>query len=132
MTIFCLEDFKVQFEKLKKNNSYSSIEKDIVEYFFEKEIQHLTSGTRLNNSDDIPYIKKRLNGSGGFRVYFLLVVKDEKVYLMFIHPKTGSMGYENITDDSKALLYKRLLEFIKANSLYQVTIDNNKLIFKKQ
>ncbi len=43
MTILCLADFKVQFEKLKKNNSYSSIEKDIVEYFFDKDIQQLSS-----------------------------------------------------------------------------------------
>ncbi len=132
MTIFCIEDFKVQFEKLKKKNSYSSIEADIIEYFFDKEIQLLTSGTRLNNSDDTPYIKKRLNGSGGFRIYFLLVIKDEKIYLMFLHPKTGSLGYENITDDSKALLYKKVLESINTKNLYEVVVDKNKLVFKKQ
>ena len=80
MTILCLEDFKIQFEKLKKKNSYSSIERDVIDYFFNKEIHHLSSGIRLNNSDDTPYIKKRLNGSGGFRVYFLLVIKNEKLY----------------------------------------------------
>ena len=109
-----------------------SIEKDIIEYFFNKDIQLLASGTRLNNSDDTPYIKKRLNGSGGFRTYFLLVIKNEKVYLMFLHPKTGSLGYENITDESKALLYKKLLGCIKTNNLYEVTIEKDKLIFKKQ
>ncbi len=72
MTILCLEDFKVQFDKLKKKNSYSSIEADIIEYFSNKEIQQLTSGTRLNNSDNTPFIKKRLNGSGGFRIYFFI------------------------------------------------------------
>lgn len=131
MTILCIEDFKVEFEKLKKKNSYSSIEQDIIEYFFEKETQQLTSGTRLNNSDDTPYIKKRLNGSGGFRIYFLLIIKNEKVYLMFLHPKTGSLGYGNITDDSKALLYKKVLECIKTNDLYEVTVENKKLVFKK-
>ncbi len=132
MTILCLEDFKVEFEKLKKKNSYSSIEQDIIEYFFDKEIQQLTSGTRLNNSDDTPYIKKRLNGSGGFRIYLLLIIKNEKVYLMFLHPKTGSLGYENITDHSKALLYKKVLECIKTNDLYKVTVEHRKLVFKKQ
>lgn len=132
MTIFCLEDFKIQFEKLKKKNSYSSIEGDIIEYFFDKEIQQLSSGTRLNNSDDTPYIKKRLNGSGGFRIYFLLLMKDEDIYLMFLHPKTGSLGYENITDASKALLYKKVLESIKTNNLYEVSVERNKLVFKKQ
>ena len=107
MKILCLEDFKVQFEKLKKNKSYSSIEQDTIDYFFEKEIHQLTSGIRLNNSDVAPYIKKRLNGSGGFRIYFLIVLKDEILYLMFLHPKTGSLGYDNITNESKSLLYKK-------------------------
>ena len=90
------------------------------------------SGTRLNNSDTTPYIKKRLNGSGGFRVYFLLIIKDENVYLMFIHPKTGSMGYDNITDISKVSLYKKVLECIKTNNLYIVSLENNQLTFKKK
>jgi len=132
MRIFCLEDFKVEFEKLKKKNSYSSIEGDIIKYFFEKEIAQVMSGTRLNNSDDIPYIKKRLNGSGGLRIYFLFVIKDEKIYLMFVHPKTGSLGYENITDKSKALLYKRVLESIKTNNFYEIAVDKNILVFQKQ
>lgn len=44
MEIFCLEDFKIEFEKLKKKKSYSSIESDIIEYFFEKETPQLLSG----------------------------------------------------------------------------------------
>lgn len=132
MLIFCLEDFKIQFDKLKKKNSYALIEKDIIDYFFDKEINHLISGTRLNNSEDTPYIKKRLNGSGGFRVYFLLVIKNEKLYLMFLHPKTGSLGFDNITDESKALLYKKVLESITTNNLYILSTDENKLVFTKQ
>jgi len=61
-----------------------------------------------------------------------LIIKNEKVYLIFLHPKTGSLGYENITDDSKALLYKKVLECIKSNNLYEVVVDNNKLDFKKK
>lgn len=131
MTVFCLEDFKSEFEKLRKKNSYATIENDIIEYFFNKNAKELVSGTRLNNSDITPYIKKRLNGSGGFRIYFLMIIKNEKLYLMFLHPKSGSLGYENITDDSKAMLYKKVLDCIKTNNLYQLTINNNKLVFAK-
>jgi hypothetical protein len=131
MTILCLQEFKDEFEKLKKKNSYSSIEKEIIEYFFGKDLLQLKSGTRLNNSDDIPYIKKRLNGSGGFRTYYLLIIKNETVYLMFVHPKTGSLGYDNITDESKASLYKKVLERIKTNDLYEVKVVNSKLAFEK-
>jgi len=133
MDIFCLEDFKVVFEKLKGKKSYSSIEDDIIKYFFGKNAQELSSGVRLNNSSETPYIKKRINGSGGFRFYYLLIIKDEKLYLMFVHPKTGALGSENITDESKAYLYKKVLDSIKSNDLYQLTLneENKKIDFKK-
>jgi hypothetical protein len=123
MDIYCLADFKVEFEKLNSKKSYNTIESDLIEYFFDKSIQELSSGTRLNNSDDTPYIKKRLRGSGGFRCYFLLILKNESLYLMFVHPKTGSKGSENITDESKAYLYKKVLECIKSEDLYKLTLD---------
>lgn len=133
MDIFCLEDFKVEFEKLKGKKSYSSIEDDIIKYFFGKTAQELSSGVRLNNSSETPYIKKRLNGSGGFRFYYLLILKDNKLYLMFVHPKTGALGSENITDESKAYLYKKVLDCIKSNNLYQLTLnkETTKIDFEK-
>jgi hypothetical protein len=126
MDLYCLEDFKVEFEKLNSKKSYKTIENDLINYFFDKSTQELASGIRLNNSDDIPYIKKRLRGSGGFRCYYLLIIKDEALYLMFVHPKTGSKGSENITDESKAYLYKKVLECIKSEDLYKLTLNDSK------
>ena len=123
MDIYCLDDFKVEFEKLISKKSYNTIENEIIKYFFEKSVQELSSGTRLNNSDDIPYIKKRLLGSGGFRCYYLLIIKNESLYLMFVHPKTGSKGSENITDESKAYLYKKVLDCIKSGNLYKLILS---------
>lgn len=133
MKIFCLAEFKVEFDKLKSKNSYNSIESDIIDYFFNKSVQDLCSGIRLNNSSTIPYIKKRINGGGGFRFYFLVAIKDENLFLMFVHPKTGSLGYENITDESKAYLYKKVLESIKTKELLEVILnaESKNLIFKK-
>jgi len=133
MKIFCLAEFKVEFEKLMAKKSYNSIEKDIIDYFFGKSVQELSSGTRLNNSSETPYIKKRISGRGGFRFYFLLIIKDESLYLMFVHPKTGSLGIENITDESKAYLYKKILECIKNRNLYTLDLDleKNNIFFKK-
>ena len=84
MTIYCLADFIDCFDKLMSKKSYNTLEKEIIDYFFDKELGDLYSGTRLNNSKETPYIKKRLNGRGGFRIYFLLIIKEENVYLMFI------------------------------------------------
>lgn len=131
MAIYCIEAFKAEFEKLLKNNSYSSLEQEIIDYFFNKPFEKLLSGTRLNNSNTTPYIKKRLSGSGGFRFYFLAIVKDENLYLMFVHPKTGSHGFDNITDESKTYLYKTVLASIKSKDYYEVKTEKNKLIFSK-
>lgn len=123
MEIYCIEDFKVEFEKLKSHKSYKSIQSDLIGYFFNKPIQNLLSGTRLNNSDETPYIKKRLNGSGGLRLYFLVIIRDSCLYLMFVHPKTGKWGAENINDESKAYLYKKVLECIKKKDLYKLVLN---------
>jgi len=64
MDLYCLEDFKVEFEKLKSKKSYKTIEQEIINYFFGKTIQELYSGTRLNHSIDSPYIKKRIGVEG--------------------------------------------------------------------
>ncbi len=50
MKIFCIEGFKIEFEKLLGKKSYKTIEKYILEYFFDKDIEEICSGTRLNNS----------------------------------------------------------------------------------
>ena len=134
MQIFCINEFKVEFEKLNSKKQYSSLGKEIIDYFFKKNSNELLSGTRLNNSNDIPYIKKRLRGKGGFRLYFLVIVKNEDLYLMFVHPKTGPFGASNITDESKTFLYKQVLAAIKNQNLYILELDENRkhLVFIKK
>jgi len=126
MEIFALEDFKIEFEKLKSKKSYRSIEEEIIAYFFGKTAAELSSGVRLNNSSDTPYIKKRLGGRGGFRCYYLLLIKGSALYLMYVHPKTGTLGSDNITDESKAYLYKKVLACIDSNDLYALSLDDGK------
>ena len=126
MELYCLEDFKVEFDRLKSKNSYKTIEKDIINYFFNKTKDKLCSGTRLNHSNEAPYIKKRIGGRGGFRFYFLLILIKNSLYLMYVHPKTGSKGAENITDDSKAYLYKKVLECIESSKdLYKLFLNKS-------
>lgn len=133
MELFCLEDFKVEFDKLKSKKSYKTIEQEIINYFFGKSTEQLCSGVRLNHSIKVPYIKKRLGGRGGFRAYFLLVIKNDSLYLMFVHPKTGSRCSGNITDESKAYLYKKVLKCIQSEDLYKLSLNEakKKIIFNK-
>lgn len=131
MKIYCLEEFKTQFEKLLTKKNYKSLEADLADYLTGKTIEELAAGTRLNNSSEFPYIKKRLEGSGGFRIYYILLFKSDGIYFMFVHPKTGPMGAPNITDESKSFLYKKVLNAIKTNDLHQMKIVERKIEFIK-
>lgn len=129
MDIYCLSAFKEQHENLSGKKHYHDLGRVIFDYFHGKSIRDLLSGTRLNNSDDFPYIKKRLKGRGGYRLYFLLLLKDDTAYLMFVHPKTGPDGADNITKESKARLYKKALAEIPSGELYKVRfIESEKTI----
>ena len=133
MNVYCLEDFKSEVEQLRRKNAYRNLEVDLIKCFFDVKVQSLMTGARLNNSDTTPYIKRRINGSSGYRVYYLLIVKDENVYLIYVHPKTGPLGSPNITNEAKAEFYKDALMAIKTNDLYTVnpSADKKNLTFKK-
>lgn len=131
MEIYCLTEFKSAFEKLKKNNSYRDVEKEIIEYFFKGEsIDFYKQGAKITGTDDIPFIKKRISGRGGWRFYYLLIIKAGDIYLMFLHPKKGSMGTENITEEFEKLIYKEVLSCIKSDDLYKVFNLKGKLQFQ--
>jgi len=134
MEVLCLEDFKIEVEKLSKNNSYASLEKELIAYFFNKTIEELRSGTILNNSLENSFIKKRLEGSGGFRIYFYIIIRKENLYLMYVHPKTGKYGFDNISPKVRNGLLDKVIKAIKTNNLYLVMPDstNTKLNFVRR
>ncbi len=72
MKLFCIDEFKIEFDKLKSKKAYNTIESDIIDYFFGKSIEDLNNGDLLNASKINPFWKKRLRGRGGFRVYFMV------------------------------------------------------------
>lgn len=130
MKFYCLERFKTEFDKLSKKRPYKNLEKELIDYFFGKSVEELRNGVNLNNNSNTPYLKKRLSGKGGFRFYFLLVIKNECLYFMFVHPKTGPDGASNIADKSKSEIYKEVLEAIKQDNLYELSCVNKKLVFE--
>ena len=79
----------------------------------------------MTNTEET-YIKKRLGGSGGYRIYFLVHINKSNVYLMFVHPKPVLKRSENITDEHKAMLYKNILSAIESNNLFEVTLTSEK------
>lgn len=120
--IYCIEAFKKQVQKLRKNNSYKSVDQLLIQFLRDKGIDHFRTGTLLNKSYTHPYIKHDIGGRGGFRLYYLAVIIKECVYLAFIHPKTGSGGSSNTTDEARGAFYKQVADAIKRGNLYQVKV----------
>jgi hypothetical protein len=125
MAVRCTETFYKEINKLKKNNSYRSIETDIFDYLFNSSIDTIKMGSsRLNGSNESPFIKKRIDGSGGYRLYLLVQINKEDILLSFLHPKTGSLGFENINDAYKLAIYKDAVSSLKNNNYYVITYED--------
>jgi hypothetical protein len=130
MKVYCIQEFIDEFNKLKAKKPYRNLEKALISSILE-EGSNPYAGTRLNNSTDTPLMKKRIEGSGGYRAYYLIIVKHDCLYLMFVHPKTGPDGASNILDSSKAMLYKKTLDCIVAQNLFNVKVNDGSIEFNK-
>lgn len=121
MKIFATLEFKDEFEKLIKNKSYKYLSKEIITNYLDVSFSTTLSGTKLNGNSPNPFIKKRIGGSNGSRLYLLAVIVEEAIYFTFVHPKSGTSGYDNINDDKKAKLLKDVYESIKTGNLLEVS-----------
>jgi hypothetical protein len=130
MNLYCIEEFKIEFEKLKKKRQYKDLEEEIIDYFIDKETEDLMSGSNISNDPIIPFIKKRL--SGRYRIYYLLVIKDGNVFLMYVYPKTGPYRIVDTSTAFKKELLKKVISCIKSKNYFAVNVtEENSLFFTK-
>lgn len=125
MDVYCTRRFQEEFSKLSGKKSYRDLPKVLFKFFDGKSIGEATNGVFLNNNTITPFVKKRLTGSGGYRVYFLSVIVKDTVYLAFIHPKTGSFGSPNLKKGAATGLLSEVLDAIETNQLIKVFFDAN-------
>lgn len=121
MAVYCTHEFKTQVEKLGKNASYQLLEADLVAQYCNKPFAEACSGRPLSLTPGAMFLKKRLDGSGGFRVYFMAYVKDEDIYLIYVHPKTGRDGIANISPEDKKAALAQLVEAKRTQNLFCVS-----------
>jgi hypothetical protein len=124
MIVYCTEDFKRAVESFRRKPSYDEIDQLVIEYVFNNKIENLKTGVNLNKSDKIPFIKKRLGGRGGFRIYKLLKLESQEVYLIYIYPKSGPYGTSNFTDEGKTEIYKEGLSCIEGRAIKHLVVLN--------
>lgn len=126
MNLYCTKEFKTQFLQLKKKNNYQDLEKIIIDYFFGKTIEELKDGRLLNGSETHPFIKKRLPHASGYRLYFYIIIKDDCLYLTWVHPKTGPMGDLNVGPVFKKKIQKDVIAAAENKDIYTVSVSKEK------
>ncbi len=132
MKIYCTKDFQKVFKKLVKSNSYLDLESGLIELLFgsKANMDSLDAeSTLLNGDPSFPFVKIRIGGRSGYRLYCYLVRKADSVYLAFVHPKKGASGIDNIGDTFKEDLILETAESIWDNNLLEMAISGKKLTF---
>lgn len=123
MELCCTEEFKNEVEKLRKNSSYANIEIVLATSYCDATFEQANTGDLLSVMPGMNYLKKRIDGSGGYRFYVLAIVKGEKIYLGYVLPKAGRYGADNVTTEKKKAILREILASIKSQQLYKVERD---------
>lgn len=139
MQYYFQQEFIDTVASLQKKKSYKNCENALIESVFKlpkEELFTQCSANRLNASENTPIVKLRVASGKGksssFRLYFFVVIKDEKFYFGHIYPKTGSKGKESLSPQKEISVIKTLLAAVKNNSMFEVILDKNqqKICFK--
>lgn len=129
MNIYCTPEFIIEFTKINKKKQYKDFENLVLDYFLNNSFQEIATGDRLYGPNEIPFIKKRLPDSSGYRLYFLADTTAKDIYINFAHPKRPPLGYENIGIIKKKELHDTILISRKTKvgllKLSRCAINNN-------
>lgn len=125
MKLFCTKEIVDSIKKLEKNNSYKDLRRELYLFFINaKKSNSYYSGTRLNGSSPNPFIKKRLEGSGGYRLYFYIILTKKTLILSSIHPKTGKEGRENLSSFEIKKSQENCLRGLEGNDLFTINLND--------
>lgn len=132
MTVYCIEQFKLQFHKLSSHKKYPDFVENFSEAIFDQTFDQASHGRNLNSRGVVPYIKKRIKGRGGYRSHLLSMVKDQAIYLLYVYPKRGPLGSSNMDSKVQGELFKVAAKAIENDDLYIVKKEGENLTFTKK
>lgn len=137
MSVFITEEFISEVSLLLKNTSHKDCEKEIINNIFNSSLDEikLNGCKRLGGDPNrSPFLRKRIETenagkSSGYRLYFWLMIEEENVYLLFIHPKTGRRSGTNLTAEKQKELVKTFISHRKNNLFKEVETQNDRIVF---
>jgi len=137
MEIFVTDEFIEEVKSILKANSHSDCEVELINSIFTQSIDVIKqSGCKRLGGDPSksPFLRKRIESSGtgkssGYRLYFWLMVLEENVYLLYIHPKTGRKSGSNLTTAKQKELVQTFVNSKKNSTFIKVELKKNKIVY---
>lgn len=133
MELFATQSVVDTIKKLEKKPSYSDLRLLFYDYICKHpSFQDWDSSARLSNMSPIPHIRIRLGGRGGYRVYYVLILKNDEVIISGLHPKTGKKQKSTFSNEEiKASLREALSACRSRDLMLPITLDhdNKTIIF---
>lgn len=137
MDIFVTNEFILEVKSILKTNSHSDCEIELINAIFTKNIEEIKQNgcKRLGGDPNkSPFLRKRIESAGtgksaGYRLYFWLMVIEENIYLLYIHPKTGKKSGSNLKTEKQKELVNTFINSRKDSTFLKVELKNNKIIY---
>jgi len=137
MDIFVTNEFILEVKSILKTNSHSDCEFELINAIFTKNIEEIKQNgcKRLGGDPNkSPFLRKRIESAGtgksaGYRLYFWLMVIEENIYLLYIHPKTGKKSGSNLKTEKQKELVNTFINSRKDSTFIKVELKNNKIIY---
>ena len=135
MKIFFTTEFINIVLDLLKSKNHKDIEIELISNLFNKSIDTIISGIDRLSGDgkNSLFIKKRIGHkhkgkSSGYRIYAWVIIKDNDLFIMYIHPKTGKYKKVNVSLEKKKELVKTYKQAKQNNEFIEVCLSENKII----
>ena len=134
MNIYVTKEFLSETKLIIKDKSHYNLEADLIDSICNKTIDEVRSiGTKRlgGQADKNPFLRKRVGSensgkSSGYRLYFWLFIKEENVFLLFIHPKTGRRSATKISNEKQKELVKTFKSSRENKEFLEIELDNEK------
>jgi len=134
MEFFFTEEFISEFKKIIKGKEHKDLESLFIDEILEKTFDEiLYTGTTKQSGDNTNslYIKKRIGKKksgkrGGYRSYISVLIKNQQLYFIFIHPKTGRRAMVKLETEKEIVLIKKLKEDKENNNLIEICLNDER------
>lgn len=126
MNIFCTPSIKIDIDAFSKKGSYKNLKKELFLFFNLIIKGNKSYGLKLNGSSPNPFYKKRINGSGGYRIYYYAFEIKGFIFLVALHPKSGKKGKSNLSAGEIKEAQESFISCYESKNYFKVLLDKNK------